>query len=1093
MPQLFPELRVEIRKLGNDFLAVTKQDTGREICNNRFQHNATQQLHRNLLWLLDRSAMDPEETLPGSLMASDMIDENQLIRYGQRLYGYLFGDGKVLKNFLNTNPNYSDQAHIVLALYPKAVTLWSLPWEYLHDGEKFVNLEGRLHLSRVLGELDTLATSKTPGPLRILIIISNPEDQEVVDAERELTLIQESLNDLRATGQVIVDYADEANIEVLKATLKRQRYHILYYIGHATYQRKRQRGFLCFETLNGQTDLIDAQQLAPLLNDKGMPQMLILNPSQNSGRNAKDAFDNIATELLQANIPTILAMQAGLVDESAIELIRVLFTKLAQGATVSQAVQQVRKALHDLDDERTPYEQRFDWGIPMLYQRTKSMQLIDPGTPIIAQNISGRHIWNTTALPLPATLGGRQAELYAAREAIKQHIPALALQGITGMGKSALAARLLHYPGTKIDDTLVIHCTELYYPEQALGLLSDFWLYHGHTQAAKLLLNTQLPAEERAQQAAKMVDTPSYLVLFDGLDAWFSLVHEPAGPCKIANKLMGNILKGLLAVNTNTTYIFTSRKSWDTLESLPHDRKTSVSLSELKLRYAVQCMNTQPYLGKESLTNKLAIYRQISGNPQVLELLNGWLSTQRDLQKLFSAKETPIPRAHEEWIQYFLNSIYNQFSEEEKTYLKALSIINGPFREDMIYKALGIPLNSAKKLLRSCASLGLIQQHHIDERNRANYIFPAAVRQYLREHLKPEQERSTHVHAAVYYGAPFLEEARKRAIRQSSTTWNDEQVEWLARSREGVLGMWVYQTQDLQLSRWAINRALAWQHHLFEIGQVKQAHEITTAIYPALTRWQQRDLAKAILVQNINTLKGSERAITMQKLGELLADEGHIKESLNLYTKAYNTFAALEDTKHTAETLLAMGQLYQQVSNYDQAINTTETALKIQTQQGYESRRLATLQQLSKLYYQKGDAEQAIAYGQTAETLARELKNETALIVILYNQGHNFLQANKQAEAYDKFSKSLELAQQIGDSQYTAENYTALGQLLLKGGQLAQAEAAFNEALQIHQRHTSPKVGEVLELLGQVYEQQEHYKEALDKYQQAQRVYQAAN
>ena len=65
-------------------------------------------------------------------------------------------------------------------------------------------------------------------------------------------------------------------------------------------------------------------------------------------------------------------------------------------------------------------------------------------------------------LPLPPHFVGRKAELRGLRRALRDpHVTAAFVRGIGGMGKSALAAKLIERPGVELDGVLVIRCHEV--------------------------------------------------------------------------------------------------------------------------------------------------------------------------------------------------------------------------------------------------------------------------------------------------------------------------------------------------------------------------------------------------------------------------------------------------------------------------------------------------------------------------------------------------------------------------------------------------------------------------------------------------------
>ena len=88
--------------------------------------------------MLERGVRNVAESLKTDEATADRPpDDKLLIDYGQRLYAYLFGDGAKLRGFFEFNDAYREQARLTLRLHPEAAALWSLPWEYLHDGQEF--------------------------------------------------------------------------------------------------------------------------------------------------------------------------------------------------------------------------------------------------------------------------------------------------------------------------------------------------------------------------------------------------------------------------------------------------------------------------------------------------------------------------------------------------------------------------------------------------------------------------------------------------------------------------------------------------------------------------------------------------------------------------------------------------------------------------------------------------------------------------------------------------------------------------------------------------------------------------------------------
>jgi hypothetical protein len=194
-----PEIMVTIRQTGSQpdgsapYLAVTARSSGDEICSNSFDFQPDLLIDIEPQWMLERAVPRYNgETIKRGPADGERLDEQEakLAAYGQRLYGFLFGDGGKLKAFLEFNDSYRRQARLTLALHGNASALWRLPWEYLHDGDDFLVLHGRFLLSRVPYGLAEMQPPSAPLPLRILVVIAAPDDQKPLDTEEEIGVIQ---------------------------------------------------------------------------------------------------------------------------------------------------------------------------------------------------------------------------------------------------------------------------------------------------------------------------------------------------------------------------------------------------------------------------------------------------------------------------------------------------------------------------------------------------------------------------------------------------------------------------------------------------------------------------------------------------------------------------------------------------------------------------------------------------------------------------------------------------------------------------------------------------------------------------------------
>jgi hypothetical protein len=295
-----PELIVTIRRTNADepsatpaYLAVTSRANGDEV----YSHSFT--LPTNLLvdlephWLLDkaipRTAYDPARGKEGQTELARQ-EAAKLTDYGQRLYKLLFGDGERLRNFLDFSDVYRGSIRLTLAMHGNAAALWRMPWEYIHDGHDFLALHGRFLLSRRPHGLAELDPSPAELPLRILVVISAPEDQRALDSEEEIGAIQQALGEAVQEGRVQVRYQDDATLEAIGQAVRDFRPHVLHYTGHGTYDEDQARSYLALEDEEGRSRLAGIQDLRPHLLDNPDLRLAFLSGCQTAQTSAVDAL-----------------------------------------------------------------------------------------------------------------------------------------------------------------------------------------------------------------------------------------------------------------------------------------------------------------------------------------------------------------------------------------------------------------------------------------------------------------------------------------------------------------------------------------------------------------------------------------------------------------------------------------------------------------------------------------------------------------------------------------------------------------------------------------------------------------------------------
>jgi len=1084
MAYSLPELRVEVHKLGNEFFAVTKEANGREVCTHRFEHNATGLTYLGPLWLLERGMLSPGEMRKVGASLIGRGSRGQIAQYGRRLYKYLFGNGKLLRKFILTNPAYQE-CQLTLAIHADAAALWRLPWEYMHDRADFVCLNGQMQIQRILQGMTPRTLPAFPLPLRALVVIASPHDQEPLDVEQELDVMMETLDDAVNTGLIQMDILSDATLPALQETLGQRAYHVLHYLGHGKYSHH-QKGYLCFQDAAGNTAPVSALHLKPLLPASPSLGLVVLSACQSAQIGVLDAFDNVAAGLLQAGLPAVLAIPTSLQDESTIALVYALYSTLAQGGTVVESVHQARQALYDVDDNRALGQHCFDWGVPALYAHTSSLRLIDhtlaplvttPNIPDTLQKVAGE--------VMPPVFVGRRDELQTLRNALHSSTKALYVWGAAGIGKSTLVARLLTQLDVGVEQTMVIRCPEYPYPLSAIAAIADLWREHageaGH-QAATLLLDARQDPTPRARRALQRLAQRRDLFIFDNFDAWFDVPENlddyPDGSSttrNLADATLHALLLGLSTAHTQTTLLFTGRQRWAGLEDLPSTERFELQVPLLKPTHAILLMNALSRLGKESLDDKQAILRLIGGHPYALRLLDGWLAGTCGLQDFLETPEAQA-RVAESWPYYFLDALLERLDPGEYEALRALVVWDAPFCADTVANITDVQNIYATSLLQSWETVALISSFRQNVAARDNigehwYTLSPIVREHVLEHIAPAAAQGLHAQIARYYGAPFVEEARQQVAKRAAVTWSEDRIHWLARSTNGILGMHIRQTRDFDSARQALRRALSWEYHLLAAGDAEAAVQIVKAISPVLEHWGQSDLAKSLLYSAIGALDGVQQAESLGDLAYLNLGTGHLNEAMDVYQSVYATLAESNARPQMGHILSRMAHVHQQQGDIAAAIEKHQAALAVLQEVNDEAGALACMRELTHLYRKNKQFALALKHSAMVKTTYHQCKNLAGLVAINHEQGLILKALHKWQSAVQCFHESMATARRIGDKLQVAANLEEIADVLQHIHQSDAAVKVLQEALKIYRElgNQWPRVVAILEVLGQIY------------------------
>lgn len=322
---------------------------------------------RSFFWLSGRVfrglGLEPDAPEPGPLTPQE---------FGTRLYQAVFA-GQVGTCLLRSLDAVSEGVglRIRLRLDRNVPELADLPWEYLYAPElsRFIVLSDQTVIARYIELPQPQRPLRVRPPLRMLAMVSDPSDAQILNVEHEWERLGAALTDLRARGLIVLERLERATLPALQDRLRRDDVHILHYIGHGYFDEDAGGGLL-LEDEGGYGHLVNAGRLGTLLHDHDPLRLVFLNACEGARSGGDHDFAGTAQTLVQGRTPAVIAMQFEVSDQAAMILAREFYEAIADGYPVDAALAEARKAVYAEGDD-------LEWGTPVLFSRSPDNQILE--------------------------------------------------------------------------------------------------------------------------------------------------------------------------------------------------------------------------------------------------------------------------------------------------------------------------------------------------------------------------------------------------------------------------------------------------------------------------------------------------------------------------------------------------------------------------------------------------------------------------------------------------------------------------------------------------------------------------------------------
>ncbi|HSR51472.1 MAG TPA: SAVED domain-containing protein [Acidobacteriota bacterium] len=253
---------------------------------------------------------------------------------------------------------------------PKEVI--SLPWELLLDpfNGRFLSLSVFTPVVRFL-KAPCPAPITVEPPIKVLVVKSEPEDLPRLHYDDERRSI---VDELQANSDLEVDYLDNPDVRTLRRCLREKRPHVLHYSGHGKFDAHSGEGSLALVGPERKHVPVSGKIIAEQIHDCSRDlRLVLLNTCYGSAlprQRGQDAYSGVASALIKAEIPAVVAMQFPITSKGAIAFSRGFYSGLANGDAVDTALVEGRLEM------RAANSSSLEWITPVLFMSSEHGRLM---------------------------------------------------------------------------------------------------------------------------------------------------------------------------------------------------------------------------------------------------------------------------------------------------------------------------------------------------------------------------------------------------------------------------------------------------------------------------------------------------------------------------------------------------------------------------------------------------------------------------------------------------------------------------------------------------------------------------------------------
>ncbi|MDI1445432.1 tetratricopeptide repeat protein [Polyangium sp. 6x1] len=1006
----------------------------------------------------------------------------QLALLGQRLYEWIDGPTeRWLEGILETTPGLALRIDV-------DARLRHLPWELMQRGGVFVFANAyppATPIRHVKGP--RLSGEAANRPLRVLFMASSPEDvRPMLDFEDEEKKI------LAATGRSSLELVVEESGTLRGLTERLAEggpgyYDVLHITGHATLEDG--KPYFLLENDVGRLERADSEAIARACAGR-WPRLVFLSGCRTGQAGDQGDLPSLCESLITKGAPAVLGWALPVGDPSATQAAAKLYGELALGVPIGEAVVAARQVLYDA---KSPY-----WHLLRLYARPGVLPAVvtplkHPGRAHLHRREADHEfldVRESSGVRVPVcprgAFVGRRRTIQRCLKVLRSHqgedvyAEGVVLQGMGGLGKSSLAARLC--------ERMPDHRRLVWFQgvDEKAFLRGFAALDDADTNA---LLNE--PKLELQQRLRKVLTGPlsakPVLFVFDDFEHNLSEATDEASVVKHdALRVLVSLLGAIRDTASESRVIVTSRYGFPLPKPL---QLTPIELDALHGADREKKATRLPAMAEAAKELRERAMSLSAGNPRLMERLDTVLAEKgMDHAALFDALEAKTREFREELV---LGALVGRLRPEGKKLLALMCVYEVPVARAAV-DAIAGGIDVGEQLARA-ANLGLVEVGRAAE--EAQYFVSPLLRPLLAGELSAAEQADAllaavhHVYDAWWKTGVTTERRLEVHRLAMATRLKDVAVEvgyaiatsWVngARYREALLLC----EETLKLGDdYRIHHAMARaetilgdttnarSHYEQALSACKMAEETDarerahSAIVHNLADLcaQQGDVARALdlwkqslaVDEKIGDVKG--KAVTLHQMAGVIAQQGDVARALDLWKQSLAVDEKIGNVKGKAATLHNMAGVIAQQGDVARALDLWSQSLAVDEKIGNVKGKAATLHNMAGVIAQQGDVARALDLLKQALALVEKIGDVQGTAATLSNMAGIIAQQGDVARALDLWKQALALLEKIGDVQGTAATLSNMAGIIAQQGDVARALDLWKQALALVE-----KIGDV--------------------------------